>query len=444
MVRGTLSRRGFATRALGGLVAAGLPTWFAREAVASVSTADRLDRRGGHNETLQLGLIGCGGRGLGDARSALKFKGVELVAVADVDDSHVERAAKELAPGKDIARYRDFRELLDRDDVDAVIIATPDHWHTIPAIYAARRGKDVYCEKPLTLTVEEGKSLVRAVRKFERVFQVGSQQRSDDRFRLACELVRNGRLGKISKVETWIGNNPRKGPFSTVPTPEGLDWDFWCGQTPLVDYVPERCHSDFRWWYEYSGGKMTDWGAHHNDIAQWALGMDQSGPIRVTSHASPPILRPNAFNTHVDFEVTYTYDKDAGPVCDGTELVCSSKENGVKFWGTDNHWIFVNRSKIEASDPSILEEPLGPDATRLTVSRNHMANFLDCVRDRQRPICDVEVGHRSVSVCHIGVISMRLEGKELAWDPQRQRFIGDALADGMLGRTMRAPWSLEA
>ncbi len=443
MFPGHLSRRGFVQRSIASLMATGLPAWYARQVVASANEGP--SRRVAPTESLQLGLIGCGGRGTSDAKAALARSGVELLAVCDVDETHVERALKTLAPGKEreVGRYRDFRELLDRDDIDIVVIGTPDHWHTIPALYAVKRGKDVYCEKPLTLTIDEGKALVKAVRKYERTLQVGSQQRSDDRFRLACELVRNGRLGKVAKVETWIGNNPKKGPFDSAPVPDGLDWDFWCGQTPLVDYVPERCHNTFRWWYEYSGGKMTDWGAHHNDIAQWGLGMDGSGPVRVVSKASPATQRPNSFNCHIDFEVTYTYAKNAGPVCDGTELVCSSKENGIKFWGEGGDWIFVNRAKIEASDPKLLSEPLHADATRLYVSKNHMTNFLECVRDRQRPVCDVEVGHRSVSVCHIGVISMRLGGKELHWDPERERFHGDALADEFLSRPMRTPWSLE-
>ena len=411
MLRGNLSRRGFLESSVNALAIAGLPLWYARESVAA------LDEKAGEekkpvaaNDRIVMGLIGAGGQGTGDMKWALKQKGVECVAVCDVDASRRDKAAKGLGGDTDRAKFKDFRELLDRDEIDAVVIGTPDHWHALTALYAMKKGKDVYCEKPLTLTVAEGQALVKSCRARDRVFQVGSQQRSDDRFRLACELARNGRIGKIKTVETRIGDSPKKGPFPTADVPEGLDWDFWLGQTPYVDYVKERCHYEFRWWYEYSGGKMTDWGAHHNDIAQWGLGMDGSGPVEIVSEGESPIQEPNSYNTHPHFTVTYTYGAEASKYCDGTKLVCSSRgENGVKFEGEDG-WIFVSRSKIEASDPKLLDEPLPKDATKLYHSTNHMGNFIECIRDRQRPICDVEVGHRSVTVCHIGTISLRLGG----------------------------------
>src|SRR5262249_23927317 len=238
-------------------------------------------------------------------------------------------------------------ELLDRKDINAVSIATPDHWHTIIAIEALRKGKDVYCEKPLTLTIAEGQALVKVAKQTGRIFQVGSQQRSEfnGRFRLAVELVRNGRIGKLKTIETRIGgiNMDKLGPFKTAPVPDGLDWDFWQGQTGPVDYIPVRCHYEFRWWYDYSGGKMTDWGAHHNDIAQWGLGMDGSGPVAVEAEgeADQP---PNCYNVHHTFKVTYTY-------ANGTKLICTSGGGkGGEFIGDDGKGIFVSRGKIEASD----------------------------------------------------------------------------------------------
>jgi predicted dehydrogenase len=297
--------------------------------------------------------------------------------------------------------------------------------------------------------VAEGQALVKAAKAAGRIFQVGSQQRSDNRFRLACELVRNGRVGKIKTVETRIGDNPTSPSLPKVDPPKELDWDFWLGPTPVVDYVEltkdkhtfTRCHYEFRWWYDYSGGKMTDWGAHHNDIAQWGLGMDESGPIAVEAEGAAPSKEPNSYNCHPTFKITYTY-------ANGAQLLCTSGgENGVKFIGEDGKWIFVSRGKIEASDgdakaSKLLNEPPGKDAVKLYESHNHMGNFLDGVKNRKPCICTAEVGHRSVTVCHIGVIALRT-GKKLKWDPVKEQF-DDAEANKMLSREMRSPYKLEA
>jgi len=351
-------------------------------------------------------------------------------------------------------------------DINAVLIATPDHWHALTAIEAMRQGKDVYCEKPLTLTIAEGKAVVRVAQETKRIFQVGSQQRSDARFRLACELVRNGRLGRISTVETRIGDNPVGGPFPRADVPAGLNWELWQGPvSPHVPYVRQRCHYEFRWWYEYSGGKMTDWGAHHNDIAQWGLGMDEGGPVAVESLASEPSREPNSYNCHPRFMVTYTYANGARVICSDRQLPNSLErrhDNGILFVGENNRWIFVTRGLIEASDqnprperggrgrkadpggPSrILNDPLEANATRLYASTNHMQNWLDGIQRRRTCICPAEVGHRSVTVCHIGVISQRLGGRRLTWDPKRETF-AEADATRMLSRTMHAPWKLPA
>lgn len=441
MDRGNLSRRGFLQRSLGALtIGAGLPLWYAREVLAlEEDEGAKAKKPVAANDRLTMGAIGIGSphsRGRDIARDALNLKrGVQYVAVCDVDRRHADTAAKEFKQaGMDTQKYKDFRQLLDRKDIDAVTIATPDHWHTLIVLDALRKGKDIYCEKPLTLTIAEGQALLKAARETGRVFQVGTQQRSDARFRLACELVRNGRIGKIKRVETRIGHNP-KGTFKATPVPEGLDWDFWLGQTPKVEYVPERCHYEFRWWYEYSGGKMTDWGAHHNDIAQWGLDMDKSGPVYVEGAGTQPNKEPNSYNCHPDFTIRYKY-------ANGAELVCTAGgDNGIKFIGEGDKWIFVSRGKIEASDKKLLDEPLGPDATRLYLSPNHMGNFVDCVRSRKKTICDAEIGHRSVSVCHIGVIALRT-GKKLKWDPDKERFDDDE-ANKWLSREMREPWKIE-
>jgi predicted dehydrogenase len=448
LTRGTLSRRGFLQGSATALAAAGLPLWYAREVAASAAEREAKAQSGAaaKKDTVVMGAIGTGDRGRAVMEDAQR-RGARFAAVCDVDASHREMAVKKLRDlgqeGK-VDQYGDFRELLDRNDLDAVTVVTPDHWHALIAIEAMKRGKDIYCEKPLTLTVEEGQAMVKVARAKKPVFQTGSQQRSDDRFRLACELVRNGRLGKIQTVETRIGENPEGGPYPTTAVPPGLDWDFWLGQTPDVEYVERRCHYEFRWWYEYSGGKVTDWGAHHNDIAQWGLGTDGSGPVQVESTCDAPRHKePNCYNCPPHFNITYTYATNAAKYCDGSRLICTSGgENGVKFNG-EGGWIFVDRGKITASDKKLLDEPLPKDAVRLYKSDDHMRNFLDCVRSRETPICDVEVGFRSVTVCHIGNISLRLGGRTLRWDPVKERFQGDALADEMLARKMRAPWKLE-
>jgi predicted dehydrogenase len=436
--RAGLSRRGFLDRSLAALTMAGLPFWYAREVLADDeeknAAANKL-KKSGPNDQIVMAAIGVGGQGTGIMKWAIKKPGVKVVAVCDLDTDHRKKAAKEV--GSDCHEYKDFRELLAKEDLDAVTIGTVDHWHALTSIAAMKAGCDVYCEKPLSLTIEEGKAMVKAARKYDRVFQTGSQQRSDKRYRLACELVRNGRLGQVHTAEARIGDNPTGGPFKTSPVPEGLDWDFWKGPTADVPYIKERCHYEFRWWYEYSGGKLTDWGAHHNDIAQWALGMDGSGPVSVTASGKKPSDKPDCYNWHPHFAVTYKY-------ANGTHLITSSDgENGNRFVG-DNGWIFVNRERIEASDKWLLDEPLHGEAVRLYVSNDHMGNFIDGIRTRKRPICDVEVGYRSVTVCHLGAIALRL-GIPLDWDPKAERFVGPRADKGnaMISREMRSPWRLD-
>ncbi len=400
------------------------------------------------SEKIVVGFIGTGDLGRrhhldNNCLERLKDK-IDVAAVCDVDSSHVDEAARLCLAkaGRRVAVYKDFRRLLDRKDLDGVFIVTPDHWHALIAIAAMESGKDVYCEKPLTLTIEEGKAMVAAARRYGRVTQTGSQQRSDTRFRQACELVRNGKIGKIKRIDTVLhGVNAGEWKPATTPPPE-LDWDFWLGPAPYVDYHQNLVHYQFRWMYDYSGGVLTDWGAHHNDIAQWGLGTDESGPVYVdatnaTFHAQGPHTVAGEFDIH------YKY-------ADGTDLFCHTQTqsyedgtkfgNGVKFTGTDG-WIFVSRSEIQASDPELLKIGLGGNDIRLYKSDDHHQNWLDSIRSREKCICDVAIGHRSVSICHIGNISARLH-RPLQWDPQKEEFVGDAEANRMLSRPMRAPWHL--
>jgi predicted dehydrogenase len=347
--------------------------------------------------------------------------------------------------------YHDFRHLLQRDDIPIIINATPDHWHTLVNLAALKAGKDLYSEKPLTLTIDEGKHVVEAVKKSGRILQTGTQQRSDPNFHLAAELVRNHRLGKIREVEVTLPAGLKGGPFKTSPVPESLDWDFWMGQTPTVDFVTERSDFRFRYWYDYSGGTMTDWGAHHNDIVQWALGMDDSGPVEIEGKPVTDLV-PGGFTAYAEYKIDYTYPNGVRSRVSTTiddmwtggavHNAPSARHNGIKFIGDDG-WLWVTRGEIQASRSEILHDPLPSDALRLYVSTDHKANFFECVRTRRQPICPAEVGHRSASVCHLGAISTRL-GRKLQWDPQKEQFVNDSEADTWLARPQRKPWSYES
>jgi predicted dehydrogenase len=448
------------------MCATGLPLWYAREIVA-LEQEHAVRAVKSANDKLQVGVIGCGDRvRSGDLLfGLLKNPNVEVIACADVDEKQLNYTAGIIegekpnnARGKSldgfrrpipsgerdpnrktdvkVKRFKDYRDLIALKEVDAVLVTTPDHWHALPAIAAANAKKDIYCEKPLSLTIAEGRAMANAARANNVVFQTGSQQRSElGKFRLAAELVQNGRIGKIKKIETRIGNPDKGGPFKSEPAPEGLDWNFWLGQTPEVPFTKERCHYQFRWWYAYSGGKMTDWGAHHNDIAQWALGMDDSGPVKVTGIKGVQQGIENGYDCHRDFEVVFEY-------ANGVPVHCMSDgENGVHFQGEDG-WIFVSRGAIKASDPKIISEPLGADAKRLLASPNHMRNFLENIKSRGRCCADVEIGHRSATVCHLGNIALRFAmGKPLTWDPKSEKF-SDTAMNQHVSREMRGPWKL--
>ncbi len=434
------SRRHFLNRSLGLIAVAGLPTWYANEAIAAERERDAdLPQRVGANSQINIAGIGLGGskggfrQGLGDTRGIGGHPGVKVVAVCDVDQTHLDEGAASFGP--DCRKYHDFREVLHQKDIDAVVIGTPDHWHAQIAIAAMKAGKHVYCEKPLTLTIDEGKKIVKTWKQTKKIFQTGSQQRSDGRFRLACELVRNGRIGKLQKVEAHLPGGPSGGPFEVKQVPADFDWEMWMGPTPVTEYVYEKTHGNFRQWLEYSGGMMTDWGAHHNDIAQWGIGTDRSGPIGVEATGVRKFGH-NCFNAFQEFEVTYTYP-------DNITLVTSNKgDNGVLFTG-DQGWIFVNRGTIRSSKPEILDTEFGTSDTRLYMSNDHHGNFIDCIRDgKKQPICDAEIGSRSVSVCHIGNICLREGGRKLEWDPAREEFKNDPVANAYLSRPRRSPWKL--
>jgi predicted dehydrogenase len=480
--RGNLSRRGFMNRSFGALAAAGLPGWYAEQLHAAQQKTDAANKPTGANGKLQVGVIGVGPnprRSNALYGAAKKFKHVTFTRVCDVDGRHRDHAvAQYKKDGYDVTAGKDFRDLTRAKDLDAVVIATPDHWHAQIAIDALKNGKDVYCEKPLTLTVKEATTLMQVVKDTGKVLQTGSQQRTEygGMFRLAAEVCRTGRLGKIRTIECRIGDNPYSGPIKAVEPPTELDWDMWLGPTAKVPFRYENegktnCHYQFRWWYEYSGGKMTDWGAHHLDIAQWCLGKDGSGPIGVeVVGADKPYAGGDGFNCHPNFKVRYTYDtgtevfamsgKGVG-LGTGVKGLVNAKgdvptrpgkaggkmetlgggENGLLIVG-ETGTVFVGRGILLASDAKILSEPIKDDPKLYpTRPTDHMGNFLDCVKTREQPICNVTVGGGSVIVCHIGVAAL-MTGKKLGWDPKAHLF-NDPEANKLLDRERRSPWKLE-
>lgn len=400
------------------------------------------------NERINLGFIGVGKQARGLLGGFIGRKEVRVVAVCDVDTTRRENAKKsvedryakdQLAGYKGCAAYTDFRELLARSDIDAVVIATPDHWHAPITIAAAKAGKDVYCEKPLCQSIHEARAMVNAIRNNKRVFQTGSQQRSSKEFRTACELVRNGRIGKISRVEVAIG-----GPGKWCDLPEeaaepGLNWDMWLGPAPSRPYnsilSPRGVHDNYPNWRlyrEYGGGMVTDWGAHHFDICQWGLGMDESGPVEIT-----PAGKENA-----DSGVKIRY-------ANGVEAEHTSG-NGVTFFGADGK-IFVNRGKFElwlgneqkaktpADCDAIANEYLSGNATRFYTSSDHIGDWINSIRTRKPPICDVEVGARTVSVCHLVNLAY-YHGQKMQWDPKAEQFTGGTGNPQWLDVPHRGDW----
>lgn len=389
------------------------------------------------NDRLRIGSIGMRYQGTVIAEKACAHG--DIVGIADVDRNVREQARA--AFGSTPKIYEDYRQLLDRKDIDVVTIGVPDHWHTKMVIDACRAGKDVYCEKPLTLTIDEGKMLTKVVKDTGRVVQVGSWQRSDHRFRLAVEMVRQGRIGKLQTVDVVLGKNLTGGPFPERPVPGSLNWDLWQGQTPNVPYIEQRCHYTFRWWYEYSGGQMTDWGAHHMDIAQWGIG---ELPVKIETTSKMPNVK-DGYNVAIDFSAKYTYP--SGVVM----TVLDNGRNGIMFNGSEGR-IFVNRGTVDGKPvEDLATNPLPRDRFKLydfdNLDRpervgkldaiiNHMGNFFDCVRERRQPLSDVVCQHRSVSTCHLGNISMHL-GRPVAWDPEAETFPDDAEANKLLSREQR-------
>jgi predicted dehydrogenase len=436
------------------------------QSLAAVGTASILlpsaERAFGYqspNDRPVFATIGL--RNQGWAITSKSFRFADFAALADVDANVLgENVAKvEKGQGKKPDAYADYRKILDRKDIDAVMIATPDHWHTKIAVEAMKAGKDVYCEKPLTLTIAEGKLIEKVVKETGRVFQVGTMQRteSDQRFLLAIALIRAGRIGTVKKVTCGIDHMESSPVIPEVAVPAGLDWDTWLGPAPKVAYraLPEvrkgygggvplysNCHYSFRNWHEYSGGKLTDWGAHHVDIACWALGATETGPSKITpvdyklpveyKNGNPVV--DDRYNAATNFNIRVAMPKNV------EMIITSEGDNGILFEGTEGRF-FVNRGKVTGKPVEQLKDkPLPEGAFEAVyggkVSENHTANFTDSMKSRKQPISDVWSHNRMLEICHLSNIAMRL-GRELNWDPTKREIIGDAEANSFLARENR-------
>jgi predicted dehydrogenase len=455
------TRRGFVKSAsLATLATASSPYWFAPSSMAKTFRSP--------NERAILGCIGTGSRWGAVGPAAMNFS--DCAAVCDVDSNHANRG-REVAlkrqnkPGAErtVDVYEDYRKILDRPEIDVVTIVTPDHWHTKIAIEAMRAGKDVYCEKPLTLTIDEGKQIRKVLEETGRVFQVGTQQRSEMglRFLNAVAMVREGRIGELQTVTVAIGGAPTSGEIPVVDVPAGLNWDMWQGQAPVAEYRHKgngrgnsRCHYEFRWWYEYSGGKMTDWGAHHVDIAAWAFDLSDTGPVQVKPvMAEHPVplkdgmpTDPSQYNTATKFHVTAMFENGAVlHIRDRAQDL--GFDNGLMLEGTKGR-IFVNRGKLTGAAVDELKEKPLQEETLKTLYKgkqpgNHMKNFFECIADRTQPISDVHTHHRAMTVCHLANIAIRLD-RTIQWNPETEQIVNDAEAATWQAREQRKGYEIEA
>jgi len=390
------------------------------------------------NNRLTIGFIGTGDHGVNwNLKAYLKQPDAQVIAACDVDSNRLFRAQEtinERYGNEDCFTTKDFREILSRRDIDAVMISTPDHWHTLISIMALQAGKDVQCEKP-TLTIDEGKLLIKAVRKHKKVFQTSTEDRSVPEYHRMAELVRNGRIGKLQRIEVILPKQPTgPGDPTPQPVPEFLDYEMWLGPAPWAPYTRDRVHFHFRWIWDYSGGIICDWGAHLFDTAQWANDTERSGPVEVEGTGTH--WEGGLYNTVKDYDLTYRY-------ANGVIMTCKPGNPSIKFVGTGG-WVGNTgwRGPVQASSPDILNTPIGPGELHLyTNPEGEHNDFLKCIRTRKDPYFPVDIGHRVSTVCHLANLSIKL-GRKLRWDPGKERFIGDEAANKLLDRPRRDPWQL--
>ena len=390
------------------------------------------------SERITVGFIGTGGHGIGmNLKSFLAQPDAQAVAVCDVDPVNLKQGCDTVNAkygNTDCAAYKDFREVLAHSDIDAVMISTPDHWHVPISIAAAKAGKDVECEKP-TLTVAEGRVLCNVMKRYGRVFQWSTEDRAVDLYHRMCELVRNGRIGKVHTIRVELPSGPSTpGNPEPMPVPEGFDYDMWLGPAPWAPYTKDRIHWNFRWILDYSGGQLTDWGAHLLDGAQWGNDTEHTGPVEVEGKGE--FWPDGLYNTAKEYRIEYKY-------ADGVRLIVTSGTPSLRFEGSEG-WIGNRgwRVPLQAEPKSILDSVIGPNEIHLfTCQGGEQRNFLDCVKSRQDCYFPPEIGQRCFTIAHIGNISMLL-GRKLRWDPEKERFIKDEQANRMLSRAMRSPWRL--
>jgi len=414
-------------------------------AFPSIVPAAVLGRGGGiapSNRIVMAG-IGFGMMGIPNMEAFLSKDEVQWVAVCDLDQQHL-ATARDIVNNRygnqDCRTYHDFRRLCERKDIDAVSIAVPDHWHSLLAVSCVRAGYDIYGEKPLTHSLQEGRALSDAVKRYGRIWQTGSWQRSVANFHQAAELVFSGRIGKVLKIEVGLPSGHTdfagtKGQETLGPPPEYLDYDYWLGPAPYAPYCPARVHMNWRWNMDFGGGQLMDWVGHHVDIAHWGMGWDYTGPVEIEGTAE--YTRAGIWNSPTRYYLDAKY-------ADGTPMVIAGGFQKIRMgtkWIGENGWVWVNRGEQAAHPVSLLQEFIGPNEKRLYKNRDHYQNFLDCVKTRCKTIAPCEVAHRSASVGHLGVIAIEV-GRKIHWDPQNERIINDDEANRLLSRSYRKPWQL--
>lgn len=438
-----LNRRSFLTKSAG--VAAGIvgfPYFVRSSALGKAGTIAPSNR-------ITMAQIGCGSMGGGNMQSFLGIEGIQFIAVCDVDDQHAaekKRWADEKNGNNSCKAYRDFRELLEKEQIDCVSHALPDHWHAPIAIACARKGIDMYGEKPFARSIREGRAMCDAIKRYGLIWQTGSWQRSVANFHHACELVRNGRIGKVEYIEVGLPDGGGGPQPAIEAAPSHIDWEMWLGPAPWRPYQNfngrlrsrggRGPHWDWRWILDYSGGQLTDWAGHHIDIAHWGMGMDHAGPVEVEGKGEYP--------TDGIYDVPYAYDFTC-TYANGLKMRVANRSKlphgqGTCWYG-DQGWIHVQRGATYASDPKILREKISPAEIQLYKSENHQQNFIECVRSRRETIAPAETAHRSISVGLLGEIAM-LTGRKLKWNPDQERFINDDAANGLLMKNYRGPWHL--
>jgi predicted dehydrogenase len=402
-----------------------------------------------------VGNIGVGGRGNSHIGSLLEEKDAQILSVCDVDKTHRDKTTDRVEQryGRDRAggyagckSYADFREVLARPDIDAIVIGTPDHWHALISVMAAKAGKDIYCEKPMNAVIADGRAAADAVKRYGRVFQTGSQERSGGA-RFACELVRNGYLGKIHTIRTFLPTGDKhSGATGPMPVPEGFDYDTWLGPAPWEPYHPARCHGNFRWVMDYSDGELTDRGAHVNDIALWGAGPLLVGPVEIEGRGT--FIRDPLWNVPYAYHIEFTYANGLKFIVDSSDapggVICSitGAHRGILFEGTEGKvFVAIHGAALAADPPSLLRTVLAPGDITLPRTRGHMRNWLDCIKTREAPVAPAEDGHRTASFCHLTLIACLL-GRKLRWDLEKEQFIGDRDANAFVTRPMRPPWHL--